>query len=319
MADEKPGFFSEFSWRGPTGPSSSSRDPAAILREHGINLSGNVNPQLVQEVARVVSFLWLEGQIVPTEQFRIDPADEGLLFGKGVWESTRTINGVPWLWAEHITRLQRTAELLGIDVAADRLPQSEQVSGFVRALTRQDVIIRLNVTAGRPGKKGIVWMTASLQPFPAQSVRLRSCRAPIVKDQPYLAWKTFQYASRLRTSQQAFEAGFDTALLLDPDGYILEASHANIFIRFDDGWATPPADNSLILPGTLRQLLLDRGPLAVRMHTIPFTRLADIREAFVTNSNVGVVPVIQIDHAKLAVGNDTNQVIRWLQTEQGLS
>ncbi len=86
---------------------------------------------------------------MPLDQFYIDPADEGLLFGRGVWESTRTIGGVPWLWPSHLDRLRRTADLLDIAVAPERLPDAKQVSEYTRALSTQEVVVRLNVTAGR--------------------------------------------------------------------------------------------------------------------------------------------------------------------------
>src|SRR5205807_78390 len=102
-------------------------DPAAVLQDRGITLPAEFPPSAVQELVRVVMLLWVEGKVVPIDQFHIDPADEGLLFGRGIWESTRTIGGEPWLWSRHLDRLRRTAELLSIDVAPDRLPDSKQV------------------------------------------------------------------------------------------------------------------------------------------------------------------------------------------------
>src|SRR5262249_31043955 len=74
----------------------------------------------LDRVARIMSLLWQDGQIVRREKFHVDPADEGLLFGRGLWESTRTLREVPWLWPLHLERLRRTAELLEIDVAPER-------------------------------------------------------------------------------------------------------------------------------------------------------------------------------------------------------
>src|SRR5271169_2616865 len=103
-------------------------DPAAVLKEHGLNLPAKCPPHVVEQVVRIVSLLWVAGKIVPREQFHIDPADEGRLFGRGLWECTRTHRGVPWLWPLHIDRLLRTAVLLEIDIAPERLPDSAQVS-----------------------------------------------------------------------------------------------------------------------------------------------------------------------------------------------
>jgi branched-subunit amino acid aminotransferase/4-amino-4-deoxychorismate lyase len=252
------------------------RDPAGVLKERGTNVPAGVPLPIIHEVIRIVSLLWVDGKIVPLEKFYIDPSDEGLLFGRGVWESTRTIGSIPWLWPSHIDRLRRTAALLNIDVAPERLPNSQQVADYVRSLSTQDVVVRLNATAGRPGKTGIVWMSAALRPQPMASIRLRSRQLPVEKGQPYFTWKTFQYATRLQIGQEAGQGGFDTALLLDSNDNLLEAAHANIFFRLQDGWSTPTADGGL-LPGTVRQHLLDHAPLPMREQAIPYARLAEVR------------------------------------------
>jgi len=197
-------------------------------------------------------------------------------------------------------------------VAPDRLPDTEQVGAYVRSLTSQDVIIRLNVTAGRPGATGLVWMSASLPSRTPSTLRLRICPSPVRKGQAFLTLKTFQYATRLRIGQQAAQAGFDSALLVDTAGNLLEAAHANIFVRLRDGWATPTADGGL-LPGTVRHHLLTNAPLPIRERVIPQSALGEVREAFVTNSNVGIVPVTQIDESSLPIGEETRRLIRWLE------
>jgi branched-subunit amino acid aminotransferase/4-amino-4-deoxychorismate lyase len=295
-------------------PAGQQQFGSLVLKEHGIALPADCPPRIVAEVVRIVSLLWLNGKVVPRDRFFIDPSDEGLLFARGLWECTRIYGGVPWLWPLHIERLLRTAALLEIDVGPERLPDSKQVADFVRGLTSMDVLVRLNVTAGKRGKpgSGIVWMTAALPPAPLSSIRLQSARTPVLKGQPYLSWKTFQYGSRLLAGQQAQRAGFDSALLVDPEGNLLEAAHANIFIRLQSGWATPAAEDGGLLPGTVRQHLLANAPLPIREQPIPCALLSEVSEAFISNSNVGIVPVVQIDDQSFPIGSETVQLLRWL-------
>ncbi len=311
MTPQQPVPPDDLAWANPQLRQQLQSDPFAVLEDRGLTVPAELPLPVVHEFVRVLFLLWVDGRVVPLDQFHIDPADEGLLFGRGVWESTRTIGGVPWLWPLHLDRLRRTAELLRIEVAPERLPGSKQVSEYVAALTGQDVVVRLNVTAGRPGKTGLLWMSAAPIPYTAPSLRLQTCRSPVQKGQAYLTLKTFQYATRLRIGQQANQAGFDTALLLDAEGNLQEAAHANLFVRLPDGWATPTADGGL-LPGTVRQHLLQHAPLPIREQPIPSALLGQVQEAFVTNSNVGIVPVTQIDGHTFPVGSDTMNLIRWL-------
>jgi hypothetical protein len=59
-------------------------------------------PSIVHEFVPVAALLWVEGTTVPFERVSIDPSDEGVLIGHWVWESTRTIVGLPWLGPAHV-------------------------------------------------------------------------------------------------------------------------------------------------------------------------------------------------------------------------
>jgi branched-subunit amino acid aminotransferase/4-amino-4-deoxychorismate lyase len=289
-----------------------SADPITILKERGIGVPDNFPVEVAREFAKMVTTVWLEGQTIPLEKFAIDPGDEGLLFGRGVWETTRTIDGSPWLWPLHTDRMLQTAKLLFIDLAPERLPNAETVKTFVQSLGTQDAVIRLNATAGRPGKRGVVWMTAAPLAHHSPTLRLRGCRNPVQKGQALLTLKTFQYATRLRIGQLAAQTGFDTALLTDEAENVQEASHGNIFFKFADGWVTPKSDGGF-LPGTVRHFLLEKSPIPIREEVIPFKKIGEAKEVFVTNSAVGIVPVTLIDDKKFTQGPDTTTLMRWLE------
>lgn len=312
-------LLDNFAWADPALRQQLERDPLGFLRERGLNVPADLPLHVAHECVRIISLLWVDGRIVPFNQFHIDPWDEGLLFGRGLWESTRTRNGVPWLWPLHLDRLIRTAKILDIPLDAARLPDTNQAAAYVRSLGPQDVVLRLNVTAGRPGRYGMIWMSANLRPMPKESVRLKTQISRIDPKEQYQVWKTFQYAGRLRTSQQAFEGGFDTALMLSAEGNLLEASHANIFLKLPEGWVTPSRESGVFLPGTLRQLLLDEAPIKFAEIVISKTRLSEATEVFVTNSNVGIVPVTQIDEMSYTIGPDTKSLMAWLDPKGGVS
>jgi branched-subunit amino acid aminotransferase/4-amino-4-deoxychorismate lyase len=304
----------ELAWANPELKERIRRDPVAVLKDRGINVPEQLPPNILQEFIRVAWLLWVDGRIVPLDRFHIDPLDAGLLFGRGVWESTKTVNGAPWLWAFHLDRMKKSADLLGIELAEERLPDEKTVRDYVRSLTSQDLIVRLNATAGRPGQPGLVWMSAAVQPIAPESLRLQSFRNPVLKGQATLTLKTFQYATRLQIGQLAHKSGFDTALLLDDAGNLQEAAHANIFLRLAEGWFTPTADGGL-LPGTVRQYLLDRSPLPMKERVLPYDALKDASEVFVTNSNVGIVPVTQVDGQPFAVGEETKRLMSWISPQ----
>jgi branched-subunit amino acid aminotransferase/4-amino-4-deoxychorismate lyase len=288
-------------------------EPEAVLKDRGLTPPPEMSAATLLEYIQLTHLLWIDSKLVSIEDFRIDPADEGLLLGKGVWESTKTMNHVPWLWTMHCERMVQSAKVLGIKLDAEQLPATEQVTEYAKALTQDDVLIRLNATAGRPGGPGLVWMSASPLPRYPDEVRLRTVKNPVRKGQPYLLLKTFNYAARLQVGQAATLDGYDSALMLDDDDNMLEAAHANIFVRYPDGWATPVPDGGF-LPGTLRQVIQDRGPMPVSAKVLHVSTLATAQEVFVTNSNAGIVPVTQIDGYRFRVGPETLALQAWLNS-----
>ena len=113
-------------------------------------------------------------------------------------------------------------------------------------------------------------MSASLRPLPMTAFRVQKRLSPVLSGQPYLTWKTFNYAGRLAVGKEANGAGYDSSLMVDPDDNVLEAAHANVFLRFDEGWRTPTADTQLFLPGTVRDYLLQTQPVPIEEATIPY-------------------------------------------------
>jgi para-aminobenzoate synthetase / 4-amino-4-deoxychorismate lyase len=74
-------------------------------------------------------------------------------------------------------------------------------------------------------------------------------------------------------------------LLIDTDGLVLEASHANIWLGEHDTLITPPADGR-ILPGVTRAALLAGWPSA-REEPVDLSRLRAADAIFVTSSIAG--------------------------------
>ena len=302
-----------FWWADPELRALLERDPAEAVRSLGLDVPPDAPESALVEAARLMSVVWQDGRVVAKRDFVLSPDDEGLLFGRGVWESTRTVQGRPWLWDAHLERLVRTARLLNITIRPNSIPRDVEVARFVRSQTAMDVIVRLNLSAGGRGRPGTCWMSLALPPAPFPSIRLQTVRNPVPKNQPYLVWKTFQYATRLHVGQSA-SAGFDSTLLVDDDDRILEAAHANVFFRTPGGWVTPAADGGL-LPGTVRNHLIKHAPLPIAERPITRAELGDVQEAFVTNSNVGIVPIVRIDAHHYPIGRETERLTRWIEPD----
>ncbi len=48
---------------------------------------------------------YVNGEFLPESEARISILDRGFLYGDGVYDASRTFNGVPWRMRDHIDRL----------------------------------------------------------------------------------------------------------------------------------------------------------------------------------------------------------------------
>ena len=59
-------------------------------------------------------FVWLNDNLIPLDHARVSVNDRGLLYGDGLFETLRVVNGQPFRWAQHLERLQHGADFLKI-------------------------------------------------------------------------------------------------------------------------------------------------------------------------------------------------------------
>ena len=104
---------------------------------------------------------------------------------------------------------------------------------------------------------------------------------------------------------EAKAAGFDNAVVLDPDGNVAEFATANLFFVAADGAVVTPAANGTFLAGITRarviRLLADEG-IAVAQRTVGPAELETAREIFNTGNYGKVMPCTRYGARELPAG-----------------
>ncbi|HDY88482.1 MAG TPA: hypothetical protein ENH82_10295 [bacterium] len=102
---------------------------------------------------------------------------------------------------------------------------------------------------------------------------------------------------------EAIGEGFDDSILLNHNDYVAEGSTSNIFIVENGMLITTPGDR--IFEGITRNTIITLsekiGIDLIQEHFSP-DRLKAAEEVFMCSSGNGVVPVVQIDNAKIGDG-----------------
>jgi D-alanine transaminase len=103
-------------------------------------------------------------------------------------------------------------------------------------------------------------------------------------------------------NQHAHEADAFEALFVR-DGIVLEGSHSNLFAVLDGTLITYPSSN-YILTGITRNLVLELADdldLPAAESPLPWERLFDVSELFLSGTTTEIMPVTRVDGR--AVGN----------------
>jgi branched-chain amino acid aminotransferase len=123
-------------------------------------------------------------------------------------------------------------------------------------------------------------------------------------ESPLAALKTTSRADYVYARVEARDAGADDALFLTIDGYLSEATSANLFLVRRGELATP-ALACAILPGTTRDWLLAwaaRVGLAPHEGWLTTRDLIEAEEVFISSSVAGILPVTRFEGEPIATG-----------------
>ena len=169
-------------------------------------------------------------------------------------ETLRWSPGTGWYWLDlHLDRLEAAADYFGVPV--EREAVQVQLEGAVAGQNES----RVRLTVSRRSAIEIV-----LQPYvePSSGPAIIAVDLePVNTASPFLYHKTTRrdsYNDRLARHPDA-----DDVLLVNERGEITESTVANVAVKLDGEWVTPPIEAGC-LPGIYRRVLLDDGRLVER-------------------------------------------------------
>ncbi len=254
----------------------------------------------------------INGELVPRDEARVSVFDAGYVLGDGVWEGLRLHSGgLPFL-DQHLDRLYEGARALDLDIGLTREQLTQRIIDVLRANgMRDDVHIRLMVTRGIKatphqdprfviGSPTIVIVPEYKQPLPEtveRGIRLFTVHvrrgAPDVQD-PKL--NSHSKLNCILACIQAQKAGYDEALMLDPQGFVATCNSTHFFIvRRGEVWTST---GKYCLGGITRAnviRLCRENAIPVFEKDFSLTDVYGAEEACVTGTFAGLTPVSEID------------------------
>ena len=267
--------------------------------------------------------IWLDGELVPWREAQTHVLTHTLHYGMGVFEGVRAYNteNGPAIFRleDHTDRLFRSAHILGMQIPWDRDALNEAQKAVVRENGLDSAYIRPMCFYGAEGmglradnlkvhcmaaawawgaylgeenmKNGIRVRVSS---FTRHHVNITMCRAKA----------NGNYMNSMLALQEALATGYDEALMLDNQGFVMEGSGENIFLVEEGQLVTPDLTSALdgITRRTVMELAAELGiPVTEKRITRDEVYVAD--EAFFTGTAAEVTPIREVDGRR--IGNGT--------------
>ena len=252
---------------------------------------------------------YIDGRFVDENQACISVNDLIVLRGFGVFDALITYNRRPFHLQFHVNRLFNSARNLGLAIRESR----DEICDIVRdTINRnghlQEASLRIVYSGGvssdgvTPQNNGILMVMISPRPPRSDSWYREGAKIITLETERFIpAAKSTNYLKAIIARQQAREAGAIEAIYVDREQQVLEGTISNIFGFQGDKLITPGAD---ILPGITRQVVLDlvKDRFNIEIRTFQTAELYAMDEVFITGSSKEIVPIVQIDDAKIADG-----------------
>ncbi|SNZ20867.1 branched-chain amino acid aminotransferase [Cohaesibacter gelatinilyticus] len=269
--------------------------------------------------------IWYNGEYVDWKDAKLHVLSHGLHYASSVFEGVRAYGGKIFKLEEHTERLYKSAELLGFEI-----PYSQQElnriqieilekEGLTDAYLRP-VAWRGSEMMGISAQENKINVAIAAWEWPSyfspedrlKGLRLKTAewRRPDPRTIPCVAKAAGLYMICTLSKHKVEKEGYQDAMMLDFEGYVAEATGANIFFIKDGAIHTPTPD--CFLNGITRQTVVDlakRRGIKVIERKIRPEELGDFEECFLTGTAVEVTPVSAIDNYSFTPGTITKTLM----------
>ena len=250
----------------------------------------------------------------------ISSLDRGLLYGDGVFETIAVEHGQPRFWLRHLARLNAGCGRLGIPYPdGSRLLEESLavISGVERG------VLKIIVTRGcggrgyRPATHATPTRIIQLHPWPEYSdncrvsgVRVRLCRQHLGYNPALAGIKHLNRLEQVLARGEWDDPAILEGLLLDGDEHLVDGTMSNLFLIRGRVLMTPELLRCGVA-GILRTVVMELAasvPMPVQVRALGLDDLREADEMFLTNSIIGIWPVIAIEDRSYPKGALTHRL-----------
>lgn len=250
---------------------------------------------------------FLNGKFLPEKEAKVAIWHSGILCGFGLFETMRSYRNKIVYLNEHIKRIEESCRLVGLKFPYSRGEIISIILKAVLANRLQDACVRLTLFKAK--QQADVFVTArKYERYPLKKYK-KGFTAGISRlrqneDSLLTQLKTTSRMIYELSFQEARDKGFDESIIQNSRGFIAEASRSNIFFVRDIELFTPSLESGC-LNGITRKAIIGlakKENIKIWEGKYSLQDLYNADEAFLTNSLMGVMPLIAVGKKKIGKG-----------------
>ncbi len=264
------------------------------------------------------NIFYIDGKFVKEKEAKIPVYDLGLIRGYGVFDFLRTYNRKPFYLKEHLKRLLKSAQLIGLRHNF-RIKDLEKL--VILTLNKnkhlKEANIRIIITGGdskdfiTPSKPRLIIMITPVKNIDKKIYLNGAKLITKIYERVDPNAKTLIYTDAVKFLQEAKRKGAIEVLLIGKNKEILECTTSNFFAVIDKNVITPPKDK--ILEGITRKIVINlckKFNIPIIERKILIDEMKKFNEVFITASNKEILPIIKIDDTKIS--NEPGEITKFL-------
>lgn len=256
-------------------------------------------------------YIWYNNELVPWQDAKTHILNHGLHYGNCVFEGAAIYNGTIFKLREHTERLIKSAQLLDYEIpysvteleeATKLIVKTQQVeNGYIRPFAWRGSE-RMAISA-KDNKIHVAIASWTWPPYFSVEAKMQGInmvfaeyKRPSPDTAPSASKAAGLYMICTISKHIAERAGYNEAIMLDFEGYIAEATCANMFFVINDELHTPIADRFLngITRQTVISLAKDRGYKVIERRIKP-EELSNVQDCFLTGTAAEITRVNSIE------------------------
>ena len=251
----------------------------------------------------------------------ISVMDRGLTYGDGLFETIAVRDGCARFPDYHLQRLIDSCQRLSIPVPDDHTFRTEIEGlaagcqmGTIKVIVPRGAGDRGYVPPTHPVPTRIIGLIPDQPPpgTPWQSgIEITFCETRIGIAPDLAGMKTLGRLDQVVARAELTGSVFREGVMCTEDGEVICGTMSNVFHVTEGGLVTPGLARCGI-SGVMRRMVMEQAPLVgieCREAAVHPDELLGANEIFVTNSRIGIWPVVRLDSMRYEIGPITRRLM----------